>query len=327
MKKLILVTLFLASQYFSFAQDSLIIRGVVKDDSQNPIVNCIVKNVATNKTTKTNQRGEFVIAAKIGDDLLFTLVGFLGSTVKIVDANYIEVNLSENTRLGEVVVSGNSPSLSMKNFWTGAKVGYNFTSSSDDNFFVGSASINLNLLNSSNEKNTFGIVGNIGNFKFNKDTTDSKNIQKLSQSINGLSVGIGYTNQTSIRGGNAGNNKEPVISYFRKFIISGYRLNTFKNVGIDSSTINFNQSFTTAGLEYEQTGFRNGGSLTASIGLTMLLFDKQQNKTIFNIDKGSRLIVDMTVILPLSKTMGFFINGTFAQKTEGIFIAGIVFKP
>jgi hypothetical protein len=278
MQKLILTTLILISNYFVYSQEITTVSGVVKDESKNPIAGCLVKNITTSDTTKTNGNGEFSIAAKIGDELTFSFVGLTTYKITVVDIKNIDVNLSQNSNLEKVVVSGNNPSLSPNNFWTGAKVGYNFASNSDDNFFVGSASINLNLLNLADKRKTFGVVGNIGNFKFNNDTTDSKNIQKLSQSINGLSVGLGYTRQTIINGNTVKENEDKVVSYFRKFIVSGYRLNTFKNVGKDSSTINFNQSFTTAGLEFEQKGFSNRGSLTASIGFTMLLFDKQQNK-------------------------------------------------
>lgn len=323
MKKL-LISFFLVSTQFVFGQVFKLTGVVIADSSV--LEGCNVVNKTTNAFAITNNKGEYSIDASVGDNIHYSYFGYKSITKKIIDFSPINILLIEDEpHLEQVVVSSPGPSLSMSNFWTGAKVGYNFTANTDDNFFVGSASISLNLLNLNSRRHKFGIVGNIGNFKFTKDSTDTSNVQKLAQSINGLLIGLGYTNERIILGEETADKKRPV-TYFRKFILSGARLTTFKNVGIDSLTVNFTQSVTTAGLEFEQAGFANGGSLTASVGLSLMLFDKKQYKMIFDEEKGSLVILDATIILPLSKNIGFFVNGTFAKKTSGAYIVGVVFK-
>jgi hypothetical protein len=216
----------------------------------------------------------------------------------------------------------NGGETSAKNYWTGAKDGYNFSSNANDNYFVGSASIKINTFTIANKQNFFGVVGNIGNFKFKQDTAENKNIQKLSQSINGLSVGMAYSHDFYPYNDNS-NQPQKMARFFTNI---GYRLNTYTNVGLEKTTINFNQFYATAGLEYELEGFEKKGNLSLSTSITLLAFDKQQSKTIFNDDRSSRFVFDVTGILPMNEKMGFFANGTFTAKTEAVFIMGIIFK-
>ena len=291
------------------------LKGTVKT-KEGPANGCSVINRTAKDTTSTNEYGVFTIPAKAGDIISFGFVGFATHEVKVKDDRDLNVVLESAGGLSEVIVTGYS--VSIKNYWIGAKIGYNFTSNADDNFFVGSATIALNLLKTDNREHIFGVVGNIGNFKFNQDTTDSKNIQKLTQSINGLSIGLGYTHDKQ---------NSSTVSAFRKFFQTGMRLTTFKNVGEDSATINFPQLATTAGIEFEKAGFTNGGSITASAGVSLFLFDKKLYKEIFNEKKSKLITFDCSVILPINKNMGFFANGTFSKKASAIYILGIIFKP
>jgi hypothetical protein len=262
-------------------------------------------------------------------------------------------------------LNSNGPILSMNNYWIGAKIGYNFTSNPDDNF-IGSASIAINLLSNykpmkrikaneySHENHTpqatepqdnieryvrtdnnqtkhyrtrhsIGIIGNIGNFRFTKDTTDSNNIKKLAQSVNGLLVGFGYTAETFLLVYK--NSEQQYIKTKGRFFAStGGRFTTYKNVGIEKQTQNFAQSVSSMGFEAEQDGFKNGGAMSLSFSTTFLAFDKNQYQLIFNEEKSNLLVFDTTVILPISKQLGFFANGTFAQKESAIFSFGMILK-
>lgn len=318
---------------FSAFSQTFKLKGKVTYDDK-PVSGCTVFNITKSTDEKkvvvfTNQEGEFSIDAEIGDKINFNYVGYSSQNITIANKDNLTVYLElENKNIGEVVLTNlSSPSISSRNFWVGAKIGYNFIGNADDNFFVGSASIALNLLDNNDSHHTFGVIGNIGNFKFNKDSSDTKNIQKVSQSINGLTVGLGYTHETFIKGKSKYNSNQYPTSYFRQFFHSGVRLTTFTKVGKDSSTVNLAQSVTTIGFEFEQSGFKNGGSITASVGGSLYLFDKNIYKKIFDEEKNKLLTLDFTIILPISKQMGFFVNGTFAKKTSASYILGIIFRP
>jgi len=322
---------------FAFIAHSQIfqLKGVVYSSDNRPLEGCIVglkESTNENKSqvvTVTNINGYYSLEAEIGDTIEFkypyheTFIQILENT------NELNVKLMQvRIPVGDVLTTSFvSSSVSTRNFWVGSKIGYNFAGNTAEDFFVGSASIALNLFDNKDSHNTFGVIGNIGNFKFNKDTADSKNIQKLAQSINGLFVGLGYTHETAIVGASKNSLDQYPISYFREFITSGARLTTYTNVGQEKLTLNFPQFVTTAGLEFEQTGFKNGGSITASMGVSLYLFDKMIYKDIFEEEKGKLITLDFTVILPIAKNMGFFINGTFAKKTPASYILGIIFKP
>lgn len=322
---LLLLSLSLNAQTF-------ILKGKVTT-SDNPVAGCLVTNetkstIEKKIATETNKNGEFSIEAHVGDKINFSLVGFSTQSRTVSSHDTINVNLSPAEGLSGIVLTGfSSSNISTRNFWAGAKIGYNFIGKADDNFFVGSASMALNLLDNNDTHHTFGVIGNIGNFKFNKDTSDTKDIQKVGQSINGLSVGLGYTHETYIKGTSEYKSNQYPTSYFRQFIQSGVRLTTFTNVGKDSLTINLAQSVTTCGLEFEQTGFKNGGSITASMAVSLYLFDKNISQQLFNEKRNNLLTMDFTVILPISKQMGFFVNGTFTKNTSAAYILGIIFRP
>ena len=332
MKESIYLSLILLFFALSTYSQTFTIKGKVST-KDSPIAGCSVvnetKSVGEKKVlTITNQKGEYSIEAEKGDKINFYYAGFTPQSIIVNNSDALNIKLEVSESLSEVVVTGfGSSSVSIRNFWVGAKIGYNFIGNTDDDFFVGSATIALNLLDNNDTHHSFGIIGNFGNFKFNKDTSDTKNIQKVAQSINGLSIGVGYTHETSLKGKNEYKSKQYPKSYFREFIQSGVRLTTFTKVGKDSSTANLGQSMTTGGVEFEQTGFKNGGSITASMGVSLYLFDKDIYKKIFDEEKSRLVTLDFTIILPISKNMGFFVNGTFAKKTSAAYILGVILKP
>ena len=307
--------------FYSFSQSLIDITGTVVDSDNIPVsgVNIIIKG--TTNAIQTDLDGNFAFEKVVENSILVvSYIGYTTKEVAVEGENKIDIKLDSEAYLEELVVS--SGSVSSKNYWIGAKIGYNFIGDTDDNFFVGSASISINLIEGLGKKHMFGVIGNIGNFKFDKKE-DNNDIKKLAQSINGVSVGLGYTHES----------EDTPIFYdngkliFRQFIHTGLRITSFDEIGEDKETETLAQSASTAGLEMEITGFKNKGALTLSTGVSLYLFDSTIYQKIFEKDKGSLVTLDCTIILPIAEKVGFFMNGTFSKDSSAAFIMGIILKP
>ena len=78
------------------------------------VANEYVINSTTEKATITNEKGEFSIAVKVGDELVFTAVNYQYKLVKItqeiLDTNRLVVTVNEKvTELDEVVITPDDP--------------------------------------------------------------------------------------------------------------------------------------------------------------------------------------------------------------------------
>ena len=164
-----------------------------------------------------------------------------------------------------------------------------------------------------------GVIGNLGNFKFDKETDSSEDVQKIAQSINGLSVGLGLTLENKI-------SSISEDSFFRYFVRTGVRMTTFDKIGVDMESKNLAQSETNTGVELEIGNFKNEGTITIATGVTMYLFDENVYNKIFEEKKSSLFTLDTTIILPISKDLGFYINGTFTKRASAAYILGIIFR-
>lgn len=326
LKYFIATTMFVFFLNISKAQTFTLYGSVTSNGGS--VMSCTVTDVASGANTLTDVNGNFSLSVTVGDNLSFSVANFTVSKIKIIDETFRSFDISGP--MHKMVTSGgiSQSSLSTNNFWVGAKLGYNFAASQPQDYFVGSASIALNVFKnhfikqSGNDtiSNVFGVVGNIGNFKFNRDPTEDKNIQKLTQSINGLNIGLSFVHEWKFH-------DYSEASFFRYFLNSGARYTTYSNIGIDSETVNFTQWETTGGIEFEQKGFINGGNLTFSMGLSLLVFDKNQYQKIFNESKSKLIIVDQTLIIPISTNIGFFENGTYSMNVPASYLVGIILKP
>lgn len=90
---------------FSFAQQ--VLSGKVYDlsDKKTPLPNVRVRNLSENKSTATQMTGSFTIAAKTGDLLEFSFVGYHTDTVYLINLSPKTVYLPANsTNLKEVKI-------------------------------------------------------------------------------------------------------------------------------------------------------------------------------------------------------------------------------
>ncbi len=325
MKTVIMLGFFIFPPLLLNAQETITVSGQVVDSQDLPLagVNVIVEG--TTNGTQTDFDGNYTLNdVPETAALVFSYVGFMEIRREVNSRSRIDIKMEEEApALDEVVVV--SISASSRNYWVGAKVGYNLIGETDDNFFVGSASVEINLLDNLPRKHLFGVVGNLGNFQFSESEDNSKDIQKLAQSVNGISLGLGYTHESN-RIPLTYDYDDPYL-YFRQFARIGVRYNSFKDVGEENETVNFAQFVINSGLELELYGFKNGGALSFSSGLSLYIFDNSLYKQLFEEEKSSILTFDATVTLPLSKSLGLFVNGTFARNTSAAFILGLVVKP
>ncbi|MCA5003870.1 TonB-dependent receptor [Sphingobacterium sp. WQ 366] len=106
MRRSSLITFFSFFLLFqSFAQE--IRKGIVVDETNNPIAGVSVQVQSSNKKSQTDNSGQFSLGAKIGETLVFTFVGYNTQTIKISNNDAIRIVLSSvEESLDEVVVIG-----------------------------------------------------------------------------------------------------------------------------------------------------------------------------------------------------------------------------
>lgn len=113
--KTLLAFILLMSAFFASGQEDerRLLMGKVIYKNIN-VANEYVINSTTEKATITDAKGEFSIAVKVGDELVFTAVNYQYKLVKItqeiLDANRLVVTVNEKvTELDEVVITPDDP--------------------------------------------------------------------------------------------------------------------------------------------------------------------------------------------------------------------------
>jgi hypothetical protein len=105
--KILLILIFLVCQ-FSFSQSEKLLKGVVS--SENFLLkNVDIINKTTKKSTTTNEKGEFVIEAKVNDSLLIYAKDYnlnrLRVSPKLLELNNLQIIMLKNVEeLEEVVI-------------------------------------------------------------------------------------------------------------------------------------------------------------------------------------------------------------------------------
>ncbi|MBL6647131.1 MAG: carboxypeptidase-like regulatory domain-containing protein [Flavobacteriaceae bacterium] len=88
----------------SFAQQT--ISGIVSDENGLPLPGATVVVENTNRGTTTDFDGKYLINAQIGENLIFSYVGYTDQKIKVGNTIIIDVKLRPEGQLGEVVVTG-----------------------------------------------------------------------------------------------------------------------------------------------------------------------------------------------------------------------------
>ncbi|MHC0441024.1 carboxypeptidase-like regulatory domain-containing protein [Flavobacterium sp. 3-210] len=314
-KKLHLFILFFLSS-LTYAQTTYV--GNVVDERKNPIVGCEVKNTTTNVSVVTDDTGKFSLPCSKGDEIVISVVNYQILQFTFKDKkNPSVIGLKKSELLNFYNSTDIDGEISPKNYWIGARVGYNFVSNSNENNFIGSANAGINV-RKFGDISSLAVIGNVGNYKFNTDEEEANELQQLAQSSNGISVGLAYMEDY----------KDVLLDDidFTWYVSTRARFNTYKNVGINKESINLPQFVFTVGVEFALAKFEKGGELTFTQSASALAFDKNQYNLIFGSTRGGLGSLDSTLILPLKDNVGFFVSGTFAQKTSALFTFGIILK-
>lgn len=333
MKVQILLT-FLMLQLATLPVLSQQLKGKITDANGNPLPSTTVINTDRDIVTQTDANGDFAIIAQADDELQISRKGFGLMKLYKVTANnltYPMVIVIERSQQNEKGLGA----ISAESYWVGAKLGYNFDGFSEDGSenFIGAAKVMLNIVKEYDgadekklkraAKGTLGIIGNVADFISNQNREDAtKNLQNITLSVQGFGVGLyGGWILNKYWGGAA----KP-DNIFRLYGTTGYRLNTFKNVGSDSVTVNLSQFRTSIGLEFEGISFTKGGKMNFSFEVTGSVFDKSRYAQVFNEKKDGLLSCEFNAILPLNENFGFYSSGTFAPNMKAIYQLGIIIK-
>ncbi|WP_149277649.1 carboxypeptidase-like regulatory domain-containing protein [Pareuzebyella sediminis] len=327
MKTLVLSLFSLLVPFLLLSQQTIRVTGTVEQDNGEPLPGAVIRIVNTSIGTQTDFDGNYGLDnVPINGTIEVSYIGLTTKQKPVNNQKTINFKLEAPPSPPPPPPSS---STSEKHYWVGAKIGYNFVGETDENFFVGSASLKINMLSwkdTTTAQHSFGVLGNIGNYKFSKDTDSSEDVQKIAQSLNGISIGLGYTHDNGSILDIDNTNPEFDLK-FRQFLQSGIRMTSFTDIGEENETVNLAQSVTTVGVELELFGFKRGGALSLSSGASLYLFDKDKYNQIFDEERKSIISIDFTLILPISKSIGFFTNGTFAKGASASYILGIVFRP
>jgi hypothetical protein len=212
--------------------------------------------------------------------------------------------------------------LSSKSYWMGATIGYNLAGKSTEDV-VGSAKVVLNPLTNKFLYGEWGIIGNFANFQGNLDKEEiDKSVRKITQTTQGLFLGLGsiWTPSEKL------DDENEVLGAFRISFSSGARLNSFTNVGADSTTEDLLQFRNSLGFEFEGGKWKNGGKLTLAIEGSVSFFDKTQYSKVFSESKSSLYVLEGTVVLPIAGNMGLLFNSTITANEKPAFLLGLLFR-
>lgn len=312
-KLLLLFVLFL----FQISYGQIAYTANVIDSDKNPISGCEVRNTITGLATFTNAVGEFTITCSVNDVVVLSSPNYQIETITIAQKPSPIIVLNPQTKSA---LAPEDVTISPKNYWVGARVGYNLISNAAEDNFIGSATAGLNLYKFEQpNRNSISVIGNLGNYKFNTEEEDISEVQKLAQSVNGISIGLGYTFSDKLL------DHLDHLNY-NLFATARGRFTTFKNIGTAKESINFTQFVATLGGEIALANFEKEGELTLTISGSAYLFDKNQYNLIFGSVKDNICTADITLIVPLSGQIGFFASGTYAHEMSALYSFGIIIK-
>ena len=98
--------LFMFSSLLVTAQDKTI-SGKIIDETGEPVPGVVVQNKVSKKGVVSDLSGRYSLPANVGEDLVFSFLGYITQTVKVGASSTINISLTSDTRaLSEVVVIG-----------------------------------------------------------------------------------------------------------------------------------------------------------------------------------------------------------------------------
>ncbi len=90
-----------------FTLDKIVVKGLIKDDSGEPLAGVTIFNNNSKKTAFSDVDGRYTIEATKGDELLFSFIGMKDKTITVSKAVQINVQLVQSAiALEDIVVTG-----------------------------------------------------------------------------------------------------------------------------------------------------------------------------------------------------------------------------
>jgi len=205
---------------------------------------------------------------------------------------------------------------SSESSWIGATLAYNIEGGDAAENVVGAARVKLGFVKQFEEKpyNLF-VIGNLAKITSSASEDASKNITDLIQSNQGLSVGISpiYTFNP-----NNENNK------FRGYSTISYKVNGFKDIGVDKKSITLSQFRGTLGLEFEGLKINNGGYFNLSAEYIYSAVDGTLYEQVFGKKVNSFSTLEFSLIVPLPGIFGFMCIVDYSSESKPIYQLGLV---
>ena len=209
--------------------------------------------------------------------------------------------------------------VSSQSSWVGATVGYNFQGKSTDNVIAG-ARVRLNEVEQFKTHKHFDllVIGNISKITSSGSDSIAQEVNSIIQSTQGLSVGISPI--WTINPDNADSN------FFRLFATANYKLNAFKDIGIDRETINIGQGRFTLGFEFEGFEVVDGGKFNFNLELGLSVFEEDNYYKVFCKHYNSITSLESSLIIPISGKFGIMTSYTMSNRTKPVFQAGFLIR-
>ena len=215
--------------------------------------------------------------------------------------------------------------LAANNPWVGAQVGYLFGDSKEfaDNLLVSGRILYEIDLNS--DKFKLPVVGNISNIiksKVGFEAGESKD--KLDSEVKGL--------MTSNQGLHVGLYPYYLIKKSETFSliahgVAGWKLNGLQDT-VNNKVTYLNQGRFSAGVEFG-IGRSNAEKipLTISITPTFTIFDKNEYKGVFGVEKSTISTLELTCVVPLKKGIGVMFEDIvpLSKGMSNVFRVGLIF--
>lgn len=106
MKQYVSTFLLCACSIAVYAQHQVTVTGTVTDAENRPLIGASVRVAGTDNGVMTNMDGKYTISLRPDQSLSISYVGFETQTTKVDNRSVINVQLTENSTLDEVVVIG-----------------------------------------------------------------------------------------------------------------------------------------------------------------------------------------------------------------------------
>ena len=205
---------------------------------------------------------------------------------------------------------------SSESSWIGATLAYNIEGGDAADNVVGAARVKLGFVKEFEDTrfNLF-VIGNLAKITSATSEDATKNITDLIQSNQGLSVGISPIYRLS---------PKDADNKIRGYSTINYKVNGFKDIGVDKESINLSQFRGTLGLEFEGFKLENGGFFNLSAEYIFSAVDGTSYEQVFGKKVNNFSTVELSLIVPLPGIFAFMSIVDYSTGSKPIYQLGLI---